>query len=80
MTPTETAVYWIEYVIRHNGAPHLRSAGQDLSFIAYHNLDVLTFLLAVPLIVLYLMKLMVYWVFCRKSSAKAKRQAKVKTN
>lgn len=30
----------MEYVARHKGAPHLHSAGQDLSWIAYHNLDV----------------------------------------
>nr|CAD7426908.1 unnamed protein product [Timema monikensis] len=29
-TALETAVYWVEYVIRHRGAPHLRSAGADL--------------------------------------------------
>ncbi|KAB7505541.1 hypothetical protein Anas_01644 [Armadillidium nasatum] len=23
--PDEEAAYWIEYVLRHNGAPHLRS-------------------------------------------------------
>lgn len=40
MTPMETAVYWVEYVARHKGAPHMRSASLDLSFIAYHSLDV----------------------------------------
>lgn len=26
----EDAVWWVEYVLRHKGAPHLRCAGQDL--------------------------------------------------
>lgn len=28
MAPLDTAVYWTEYVIRHKGARHLRSAGK----------------------------------------------------
>lgn len=46
-TPLETAIYWTEYVARHKGASHMRSAGLDLSFFAYHSLDVFAFLLAV---------------------------------
>nr|CAD7590136.1 unnamed protein product [Timema genevievae] len=38
-TALETAVYWIEYVIRHRGAPHLRSAGADLPTYQYLLLD-----------------------------------------
>ncbi|XP_055910501.1 UDP-glycosyltransferase UGT5-like [Eupeodes corollae] len=39
MKPLDLAVYWVEYVARHKGAPHLHSAGQDLGFIQYHNID-----------------------------------------
>uniref|UniRef100_A0A1Y1KDC8 UDP-glucuronosyltransferase n=2 Tax=Photinus pyralis TaxID=7054 RepID=A0A1Y1KDC8_PHOPY len=40
MTPMEKATFWIEYVIRHKGAPHLRSAALSLSWIQYLLLDV----------------------------------------
>ncbi|XP_023172080.2 UDP-glucuronosyltransferase 1-8-like [Drosophila hydei] len=40
-TPLERAVYWVEHVTRQKGAKYLRSAAQDLTFIEYHNLDVL---------------------------------------
>ena len=30
-SPLERAVYWIEYVIRHRGASHLRTATRKLS-------------------------------------------------
>lgn len=40
VTPLETAKYWIEYVIRNKGAPHMRSSALDLNFFQYHNLDV----------------------------------------
>lgn len=60
LTPLETAIYWTEYVARHKGAPHMRSAGLDLSFFAYHSLDVFAFLLGILFIVWKLIK----WGFC----------------
>ncbi|XP_038206836.1 UDP-glucosyltransferase 2-like [Zerene cesonia] len=41
MPPLETSVYWIEYVLRHKGASHLRSPALDLSLTQYLLLDVL---------------------------------------
>ncbi|XP_046993383.1 UDP-glucosyltransferase 2-like [Schistocerca americana] len=41
------AMWWIEYVLRHNGAPHLRSAAKDLTWYQYLLLDVIAFVLAV---------------------------------
>ncbi|XP_063921468.1 UDP-glycosyltransferase UGT5-like [Zophobas morio] len=38
--PMETAVYWVEYVIRHRGAPHLKVAGVDLPWYKYMLVDV----------------------------------------
>ncbi|GJQ66555.1 hypothetical protein Trydic_g4539, partial [Trypoxylus dichotomus] len=29
-SPMDTAIYWIEYVLRHKGAPHLRTVGASL--------------------------------------------------
>jgi len=37
-------VYWTEYVIRHKGAPHLRSAALDLAWYQYFLLDVIAVL------------------------------------
>ncbi|XP_016950388.1 UDP-glycosyltransferase UGT5 [Drosophila biarmipes] len=52
MTPLETAIWWTEYVLRHKGAYHMRVAGQDLGFFAYHSLDVIGTLFAGALLVL----------------------------
>lgn len=38
-TPLERAIWWTEYVLRHKGAPHLRSASRDLSFLQLHGID-----------------------------------------
>ncbi|GAB6020721.1 hypothetical protein CHUAL_003385 [Chamberlinius hualienensis] len=53
--PLETAVYWVEYIIRHKGAPHLKNAGaQQLNLIQYLGLDILAFLLTILVIVLFI--------------------------
>ncbi|XP_007896395.1 2-hydroxyacylsphingosine 1-beta-galactosyltransferase [Callorhinchus milii] len=39
--PVNRTIYWIEYVLRHHGANHLRPALYDISFYQYYLLDVL---------------------------------------
>ncbi|XP_065770243.1 UDP-glucuronosyltransferase 2B17-like isoform X3 [Muntiacus reevesi] len=46
MKPLDRAVFWIEFVMRHRGAQHLRPAAHDLTWYQYHSLDVIGFLLA----------------------------------
>ena len=46
-------MYWTEYVIRHKGAPHLRSGALDLTWYQYLLLDVIAVLaLAVGFVML----------------------------
>lgn len=73
LTPLETAIYWTEYVARHKGAPHMRSAGLDLSFFAYHSLDVFAFLLSV----LYITWRLIKWSFCKLFLKKSRRNTKI---
>lgn len=40
-SPLEKAVYWVEYIIRHKGADHLKSAGVNLSWFSYFLLDII---------------------------------------
>ncbi|CAN9501851.1 unnamed protein product [Ophioblennius macclurei] len=47
MGPMDRAVFWVEYVIRHKGAPHLRTEAYKMPWYAYYSLDVLLFLLTV---------------------------------
>ncbi|KAH8277483.1 hypothetical protein KR026_011518 [Drosophila bipectinata] len=62
-TPLERAVYWVEHVTRQKGAGYLRSASQDLSFVEYHNLDVLALFLPVISLLIVLMYLLVQFIF-----------------
>lgn len=41
MSPIETAIYWIEYVIRHKGAHHLRSPAVVMPWYQYLLIDVI---------------------------------------
>ena len=48
--PMEEAMYWIEYVARHKGAPHLKSHAVNMPWYSYLLLDI--FALAVAVVVL----------------------------
>ncbi|XP_063018786.1 UDP-glucuronosyltransferase 1A1-like isoform X8 [Melospiza melodia melodia] len=52
--PLDLAVHWVEFVMRHKGAPHLRPAAHDLNWVQYHSLDVIAFLAAVTLLFLFI--------------------------
>ncbi|CAH0398392.1 unnamed protein product [Chilo suppressalis] len=54
MSALDTAIYWIEYVIRNKGAGYMKNPGLKLSWIAYNMLDVYGFLAIVLLILVYL--------------------------
>ena len=45
-TPKERGVFWAEYVMRHKGAHHMRSAARQLNFFQYYCLDVFTIISA----------------------------------
>jgi glucuronosyltransferase len=64
-TPLEQAVYWTEYVIRHKGAPHLRSAAMDLAWYQYFLLDVIA-VLALAIVSILLILLLVCRVILKK--------------
>ncbi|XP_009238317.2 UDP-glucuronosyltransferase 2B10-like isoform X4 [Pongo abelii] len=52
--PLDRAVFWIEFVMRHKGAKHLRVAAHDLTWFQYHSLDVIGFLLACVATVIFI--------------------------
>ncbi|XP_074200501.1 UDP-glucuronosyltransferase 2C1-like [Camelus bactrianus] len=52
--PLDRAVFWIEFVMRHKGAKHLRPAAHNLTWYQYHSLDVTGFLLACVATIIFL--------------------------
>ncbi|XP_065606842.1 UDP-glucuronosyltransferase 1A8-like isoform X10 [Cyrtonyx montezumae] len=73
--PLDLAVHWVEFVMRHKGAPHLRPAAHDLNWIQYHSLDVIAFLLAVVLLFLFI-SLKCCMFCCRRCCFKKGRKSK----
>lgn len=47
MKPVDTAMYWIEYVIRNNGAPHLKSVGLKVYWYQFLYLDAIALLIII---------------------------------
>ncbi|KAG7314854.1 hypothetical protein KOW79_022157 [Hemibagrus wyckioides] len=76
MKPLDQAVFWIEYVMRHKGAKHLRVEAHNLTWYQYHCLDVAAFLLSVIALVVFIFVKTCRWLFrkcCRKTPAKSKK-------
>ncbi|CAL4153808.1 unnamed protein product [Meganyctiphanes norvegica] len=48
-SPAERTVWWVEYAIRHRGAPHMDYAGKHLNTLQYYMIDVFCFLALVLL-------------------------------
>ncbi|XP_069670446.1 UDP-glucosyltransferase 2-like [Periplaneta americana] len=75
----DTAIYWTEYVIRHRGAPHLRSAALDLTWYQYLLLDVIlviiALIIALGFLVFYSFKVMLKLVTGNVSHAAVKKNS-----
>ncbi|XP_057583018.1 UDP-glucuronosyltransferase 2C1-like [Hippopotamus amphibius kiboko] len=74
--PLDRAVFWIEFIMRHKGAKHLRPAAHDLTWYQYHSLDVIGFLLACVATIIFLVTkccLFCWWKF-GKTAKKKKRE------
>ncbi|XP_069190581.1 UDP-glycosyltransferase UGT5 isoform X2 [Procambarus clarkii] len=55
-SPRELAVFWTEYVIRHRGAPQLRSPAAQLSWVEFLMLDVLLLLLLALFLLVFILR------------------------
>ncbi|CAJ1063855.1 Hypothetical predicted protein [Xyrichtys novacula] len=66
MAPMDKAVFWVEYVIRHKGAPHLRTEAYKMPWYSYYLLDVLLFMMTVVTVLLYSMFALFRFLCCRQ--------------
>ncbi|XP_055596000.1 UDP-glycosyltransferase UGT5-like [Uranotaenia lowii] len=64
--PLQESVYWIEYVIRHRGAAHLKSAAVKLPWYKYMLLDVAASIIFVIYVLIKLAK-HGYYRWCRRN-------------
>ncbi|XP_058988271.1 UDP-glycosyltransferase UGT5-like [Musca domestica] len=47
MKPLDLAIFWTEYVLRHNGARHLQNQAQKMNFLQKHSIDTVGVLIVV---------------------------------
>ncbi|XP_058485403.1 UDP-glucuronosyltransferase 2A2-like [Solea solea] len=63
MKPLDSAIFWIEFVMRHKGAAHLRTESYRMPWYSYHSVDVILFLVTVALVILLLFSGLVRFCF-----------------
>lgn len=71
--PLDSAIFWIEFVMRHQGAAHLRTESYKMPWYSYHSLDVAVFLLAVILTLATAVVLIIRFMclrLCRREKSK----------
>ncbi|KAH8404802.1 hypothetical protein KR222_003851, partial [Zaprionus bogoriensis] len=79
LSARQSILYWSEYVIRHHGAAHLQSPLLHMNFIEASNLDVYALLLGIILVLLFIGKFVLTFVYS-KLKGKPKNTKKTKTN
>lgn len=80
MTPHQSVVYWTEFVIRHQGAPHLKSPGNNLNAIQYNLIDVYAFLCVIFLILSFICFKTFSFMIRKCCGGSQKNNKKVKKN
>ncbi|KAM9766007.1 UDP-glucuronosyltransferase 2B1-like isoform 2-T2 [Menidia menidia] len=53
MMPMDSALFWIEFVMRHKGAAHLKAQSYRMPWYSYHSVDVVLFLTGAVLLMLF---------------------------
>ncbi|XP_051978853.1 UDP glucuronosyltransferase 5 family, polypeptide A1 [Xyrauchen texanus] len=73
MKPLDRAVFWIEFVMRNGGAPHLRTQSFRMSWIAYHSIDVILTLIATLFMCVFFTMYVIRYIFRVLFKTKVKR-------
>ncbi|XP_072302022.1 UDP-glucuronosyltransferase 1A5-like isoform X3 [Eucyclogobius newberryi] len=73
LSPMDQAVFWVEYVMRHKGAPHLRTQAYKMPWYSYYCVDVLLFLLT-AVIGTMLCVVALFRLLCCRNRTKIKQQ------
>lgn len=70
----DLATHWIEFVIRHKGAPHLRNPGLSLYWYQHYYIDVLCITIIGVIIIYLLFSYMKRLCFTVRKNNKEKTQ------
>ncbi|XP_037614274.1 UDP-glucuronosyltransferase 2A1-like [Sebastes umbrosus] len=75
ITPLDNALFWIEFVMRHKGAAHLRTESYRLPWYSYHSVDVILSFLATTAAITFL-PLVLFRFVCLEKCLKRKTNKK----
>lgn len=69
MKPLDTAIWWIEFIMRHKGASHLKTESYRLPWYSYYSVDVMLLLVGVVLVIFGVLAALVkcLWHFSLKN-------------
>ena len=70
MKPLDLAMFWIEFVMRHKGAAHLRTESYMMPWYAYHSVDVIVVILAAVFLILLTAVTVIRFLCCRACRAR----------
>ncbi|KAA8586876.1 hypothetical protein FQN60_000712 [Etheostoma spectabile] len=74
IAPMDQAIFWVEYVMRNKGAPHLRTEAYKMPWYAYYCLDVLLLLLTAATVLLLSTVAMFRFLCCRARTTTKTKQ------
>lgn len=63
--PLDSALFWIEFVMRHKGAAHLRTESYKMPWYSYYSVDVVCFLVGLVLLLTVLFVKTIQFLCCR---------------
>lgn len=66
--PVSRATYWIDYILRHNGAKHLRATTYDIPTYQYFLVDIVLVIIVVAILAWYALYKIVKYVRRRRSA------------
>ncbi|KAK3565652.1 hypothetical protein QTP86_013464 [Hemibagrus guttatus] len=73
LRPMDSIIFWLEFVMRHKGAAHLRTQAYEMPWFVFYNVDIFTFIIAVFMILFLL-----FGLICQLLFKVLKRKRKVK--
>ncbi|XP_006779870.1 UDP-glucuronosyltransferase 2A2-like isoform X1 [Neolamprologus brichardi] len=72
--PLDNALFWIEFVMRHKGAAHLKAESYRMPWYSYHSVDVVLFLAGAMLLVLLTTFYLIRCIYTGMCKRKVKRE------
>jgi len=74
MKPMDRAVYWVEYVLRHNGASHFKSNSITLNNTQYFSIDICFVIISTITVIIFIVVNMIKFIINIKNINPTKKK------